>query len=166
MRIIFILIVLGICAVIVVPSFANSDQHTNQKTQIQEMNQVISHEEIVRLTDEFMNILVQEADETYQVKAFENKASLLEAFNHITTEEVVKPYVDTYFYEENGTLYIIPTETPPWFDKQNDYDVIQLEENTVLVKQTNQSDLYGDYEIEVEFRHIESEWKITKITHH
>ncbi len=166
MRLIFILIILGICAILVVPSFANSDRPMEQGMPIQEMHQLISQDEIVNLTDEFMNILVQETDEDYQVKAYEDKASLLQAFYHITTEEVVKPYVDTYYYEQNGALYIIPTETPPWFDKQNDYDVLQLEENKILVKQENQSDLYGAYRIDLELTYATPGWKITKITHH
>lgn len=166
MRLIFILIVIGICAVLVVPSFANPDHHTSQRTQTMEMNRYISHEEIVRLTDEFMNILVQETDENYQVKDHVDKESLVKAFDSVSTKEVVKPYVNTYYYEENGVLYIIPTETPPWFDKQNEYDVLQLEQNKFLVKQENQSDLYEDYKVDIEITFVEPEWKITKITHH
>jgi hypothetical protein len=161
MRLSIVLIVIGLCIAFVLPSSAKSGNEAKQN----DPSHTITQEEIVRLTDEFMDILVQETDENYQVKAFLNKASLLEAFNRVTRQEVAKSYVDYYFYEENGALYIIPTETPPWFDKQNEYDVIQLEKNKVLVQQENQSELYGEYGIEIKFTFANQEWKITNITH-
>jgi hypothetical protein len=163
MRLSIVLIVIGLCIAYVLPSSAKSG---NEAKQNDDNSHTITQEEIVRLTNEFMDILVQETDENYQVKAYLNKASLLEAFNTVTRKEVAKSYVDHYFYEENGALYIIPTETPPWFDKQNEYDVIQLEKNKVLVQQENQSELYGEYGIDIVFTYADQEWKITNITHH
>ncbi|MEN2467914.1 hypothetical protein [Ornithinibacillus sp. JPR2-1] len=43
--------------------------------------------------------------------------------------------------------------------------MVQLDKNTFLVTQDNQSELYGEYGIELEFTFLDQEWKITKITH-
>ncbi|WP_053074974.1 hypothetical protein [Ornithinibacillus californiensis] len=161
MRLSIILIVISLCIAIVLPSSAKPGNGEEQN----DTQYAITHDQIVQLTDNFMDILVQKTDENYQVKDHHNKASLIEVFKSVISEEVVKPYVDYYFHEKNGALYIIPTETPPWFDKQNEYDVIQLENNKVLVQQKNQSELYGDYSLEIEFTFADQEWKITNITH-
>jgi hypothetical protein len=160
-----ILIALGIIMTLTIPSpilTTGGKQIEEEQTK----KHSITKEEIVHLTDEFMNILVQQTNPDYQVKEYKNKASLLHRFMDVSTEAVAKEYLDYYYYEDNGKLYIVPTETPPWFVKQNDYDVVQLEYNKVLVKQDNHSELYGEYRIDIEFTFKDQEWKITKITHH
>ncbi|SET33177.1 hypothetical protein SAMN05216389_10918 [Oceanobacillus limi] len=125
----------------------------------------LTHEEILQLTDEFMNLLVQEIDEDYQVRNFDTKEELLEAFEEVTTHEVAYDFVDFYYTEELGKLYIIPTETPPWFMEENDYDVIQLNQEGVKVIQENDSVLYGEYTIELVFTKVNGSWKITEVTY-
>ncbi|GIO28599.1 hypothetical protein [Ornithinibacillus bavariensis] len=165
MKYVLILIALGICIALIIPSTASissKEQVIGEDSQYQS----ITKEEIIQLTDEFMRLLVQETDQDYQVIEFNNKESLINAFGVVTTETIAREYVNFYFYEENGGLYIVPTDGPPWFNKQNDYDVIQLEHNKVLVKQENQTGLHGDFVIEMEFTFANQEWKITNITHH
>lgn len=166
MRIHFILIGISIGIALVLSTVSTTN---NQAVPVSQQKateaKAINHDDIVQLTDLFMHTLVQETDENYRVLEYPDKESIVDAFKHITTEDVVKAYVDYYFYEENGVLYLVPTETPPWFDKQNGYDVVQLDKNTFLVTQDNQSELYGEYGIELEFTFLDQEWKITKITH-
>lgn len=166
MKISFILVAICIFIALILPTVANSEKEILEVGQEQkEKTRDISYNEIVQLTDGFLNTLIQETDKDYRVLKYQDKASIIDAFKHITTEEVVKAYVDYYYYEENGGLYIVPTETPPWFNKQNEYDVVQLEKNKFLVKQENESELYGEYRIEMEFTYTGQDWKITKITH-
>ncbi|PAV27726.1 hypothetical protein CIL05_20480 [Virgibacillus profundi] len=124
----------------------------------------IQHDQIVALTDQFMDILVQEIDKNYKVVNYDTKVELLNQFESVSTKEVATPYVDYFYYEEADGLYIVPTETPPWFNEENDYDVIQLEDKKVKVTQDNQDALFGDYTIEYEFTY-DNDWKITKINH-
>ena len=146
-----------------VPS--TNEQMVENPIRNQDVTHSITHDEIVELTDEFMATLVQDIDRNFKVKNYKDKASLIKAFGKITTEEVVRTYIDYYYIEKNDSLYIVPTETPPWFNKQNEYDVVQLEKNKVLVKQENKSELFGDYGIDIEFTFANLEWKITKIIH-
>ncbi|MEN2768321.1 hypothetical protein [Ornithinibacillus xuwenensis] len=137
-----------------------SDDTTQEKVE-----RKITQQEIVQLTDAFMNTILQDIDMNYRVENHSSKESLFHEFEKITTKKVAKPYVDYYFYEENDGLYIVPTETPPWFIKQNDYDVVQLDRNKVLVTQENKSGPYGHYTIGLEFTFDDQAWKITEISH-
>lgn len=49
-------------------------------------------------------------------------------------------------------LYIVPTETPPWFQKENNYERTRLDGNIVEISQQNQTDLYGNYMINIQFK--------------
>ncbi|MUK90053.1 hypothetical protein GMD78_16905 [Ornithinibacillus sp. L9] len=138
-----------------------NDKTSNQESDSNQYN--ITHMEIVKLTDEFMNILVQDIDEEYRVVHFDTKEELVRKFEEVTTQEVAFPYVDYYYNEEAGSLYIVPTETPPWFMEENDYDIVQLDENQIKIIQENQSVLYGNYIIEIVFTHHNDKWKITEI---
>ena len=164
MRLIIALVAIGVGIGYVMPLLGN-EQTVQHSIQNQNVAHSITHDEIVELTDEFMTTLVQDIDSNYKVKNYHNKDSLIKAFSDFTTEEVVRVYVDYYYTEEDDSLYIIPTETPPWFNKQNQYDVVQLEKNKVLVKQENKSELFADYGIDFEFTFANQKWKITKIIH-
>ncbi|WP_052345709.1 hypothetical protein [Paucisalibacillus sp. EB02] len=167
MRLMIVLVAIGLGIGYLLPleKPMNSKQTVQGLTQNQENVHSITHVEIVDITDKFMDMLVQDTDSNDNVKKYNNKASLMKDFENIAAEEVVKPYIDYYYKEENDGLYIIPTETPPWFDKQNEYDVVQLNQNKILVKQNNQSELFGEYGINIEMTFANQEWKVTKITH-
>ncbi|SFA91873.1 hypothetical protein SAMN04488072_103263 [Lentibacillus halodurans] len=125
----------------------------------------LSHDQIVSLTDRFMDMLVQETDEMNQVIHFDSKRALLEEFETITTKEVASEYVQYYFHETSDGLYLKPTETPPWFQEHHDYDMIQKDYNTMKVVQENTTDLYGTYTVRFEFTWYNGQWRIADINH-
>ncbi|GAB3800554.1 hypothetical protein [Virgibacillus kimchii] len=138
----------------------NSINQDEQETEIKPLE----HEQIVRMTDRFMDLILQDIDEKHMVLNYESKEELLEAFEEIAVKEVAKPYVEYYFHEKQDGMYILPTEAPSWFMEENEYDMIQLEENKVKLVQDNFLEMYGAYSIEIEFTY-ENEWKITEIKH-
>src|SRR5690625_936512 len=137
--------------------------HNTTNAEIQNKDHTLSHKQIVALTDQFMDTLVQKTEDN-KVINFDTKEKLLHAFDDIATKKVASTYVDYYYYEEADGLYMIPTETPPWFNKENDYNVVQLGNNKVKVEQENESALSGSYTVAYEFT-FDKTWKITKITH-
>lgn len=144
---------------------ANEQEGESEATQeSQEIEVDISHEEIVSLTEQFMDTIVQDTDNNYQIIHYHTKNELLDEFEKISTREVAEPYVDFYFEEKEDGLYIIPTETPPWFNPNNDYDIIPSN-NKVVIIQNNKTDLDGKYTIQYEFTHGADGWKITEIEH-
>lgn len=144
-------------------AFAGFDIQTS--TENDKNVELISHDNIVYLTDKFIDTIVQDTDSDYRVIDYDSKEKLLNTFKTIATREVAQVYIDFYFKEEDNGLYIVPTETPPWFNPNNDYDVVQLNHDQVAVIQENQSDLYGDYSIEIEFTREGEDWRISQVTH-
>jgi hypothetical protein len=138
-------------------------QKATQHKQDSELK-TLDHDQIVRLTDQFMDLILQDIDEEYQVKNYQTKEELLDAFEEIAAREAAKPYVDFYFHENGDSMYILPTESPSWFVEENEYDMIQIADNKVKLVQDNYMELYGPYTIEIEFTH-ENDWKITEIKH-
>lgn len=138
--------------------------HTQIEYDINHKQSVISHQKIVQLTNQFMDILVQDIDHNNRVINYFTKEELLEQFEMIMSKEAAMPYVDFYYEEKVDGLYIIPTETPPWFNQANDYDMMPINENQIKVTQENNSELYGKYIIELIFTY-KDEWKITEVNH-
>ncbi|MFB4169247.1 hypothetical protein [Virgibacillus sp. JSM 102003] len=124
----------------------------------------LTHDQIVSLTNQFMQTLVQDIDSNNKVVNYNTKNELLEEFEKVTTKNVAIKYVDYYYQNKTNGLYIKPTETPPWFNEKNDYDMIRREDNVVKVIQENKSDLYGAFTVEIEFTYHDK-WKITDINY-
>lgn len=127
-------------------------------------NYALTHQEIVRLTEGFMSILVQETDLNGKVVHLNTLNELYKEFESVATKEAVKPYIEFYYTEEKDGLYLLPTETPPWFIPENNYEINQINDSKVIITQQNKVDLYGEYTIEIEFIYSDA-WKISNITH-
>src|SRR5699024_2198800 len=112
--------------------------------------------------NQFMEILVQDIDSDNKVKRVDSKKALIQSFKHVADQETAKSFVDMYYEERDDGLYVIPTEKPAWIDEDQDIDVIQLEDNRVKALQHNQSDLYRDYTIAIEFTY-DNEWVISNV---
>ncbi len=139
-------------------------EYKDSDSQETSVGQTITHEEITELTKQFMDKLVQETDDDYKVLHFDTKEALEASFDNIAKRDVAVEYIDFYYEETANGLYILPTETPPWFIEKNDYDVIQSNHNQVEVVQENEADLYGQYTITYELSFDDNDgWKITKI---
>lgn len=125
----------------------------------------LEHNEIIDITNRFMDILVQDVDQQYKVNGIDTKVKLIDKFKDTTTAEIAAEYVSYYYVEKEDGLYIIPTETPPWLIESEPYQKESVGENKVKITQQNQSDLYGAYTIEIELTYNEENWKITNINH-
>ncbi|QGS69084.1 hypothetical protein CV093_14040 [Oceanobacillus sp. 143] len=112
-----------------------------------------------------MNTLVQPIDDNYRVLNYTTIDELMDAFSVFIDRDVVAEYVNFYFHEEADGLYILPTETPPWFEEANDYEVEQVSENKTVINQYNESGLHGNYTVSIEFTFDGTAWRITGINH-
>ncbi|WP_010532317.1 hypothetical protein [Lentibacillus jeotgali] len=129
------------------------------------VKQELSHDQIISLTGAFMEKLSQETNNNNKVIHYNTKNALLNEFEEITSREVASEYVNYYFIEHSDGLYIKPTETPPWFQENNAYDMIRQDNNTAVVTQENKSDLYGIYTVNIEFTWKNNQWRISDINH-
>ncbi|WLR50308.1 hypothetical protein LC040_13645 [Bacillus tianshenii] len=123
----------------------------------------LEEEDIARATQSFIDTLVQNSDENYRVTRYDNKEELLDAFDSIAVEKAVKPYVDYYFQEKNGDLYIKPTELPPWFKPNQSYEIDQIDNTHAKVQQSNETSLYGNYTITIDFLYKNEQWVIQDV---
>ncbi|MBU6080323.1 hypothetical protein [Allobacillus halotolerans] len=143
------------------------DEQQNHQSQLQQKNEMVvmgetqeekeehteqplTHEQIVSVTDQFMDHLVQDTDQYYNVKAYETMDEFKESFYGFASEEVVDEFVDVYYEIRDGELKVIPTSTPPWFEAGEDYNVQQTEAGTYVVTQETGNELHGNYTIEIE----------------
>ncbi len=125
----------------------------------------LTEEQAENLLTEFIDKLVQDTDEQYMVGKYQSKQELINDFRSISKPEVAKTYVDFYYEERDGGLYIVPTELPPWFVKENPYKLKKVDSGKYELNQNNTSDLYGSYSITAEFTNENGKWIISKINH-
>ena len=146
-------------------AFAENKGEVNKKHKSNQEEQMeLSHKDVTFLTEQFMDFILQDINEDYKVTHLNSKEELLSEFDQVASRDVAEVYVDFYFEETEKGLYIIPTETPAWFNSNNDYDMIQTD-NKAIITQKNETDLYGIYTIEFEFTYKNSKWKITEINY-
>jgi hypothetical protein len=115
---------------------------------------------VKELANEFINRLVQEVDDHYKVTNFTSKYELMKYMSEIASEELAKKVVNFYYKEQEDGLYIVPTELMPWFVEGNDYQLKQLDKQTYELTQMNESNLYGKYNITIQFIYQNEGWKI------
>ncbi|WP_100013190.1 hypothetical protein [Lentibacillus sediminis] len=138
------------------------ERQVSAASQVSETGEMITDEEIRSLTEQFMDILVQEADTDYKVANYQTTQGLLQAFSEVASRDLAAPYIDFFYEQKEDGLYILPTELPPWFIQDNSYETEQVDAGKVKVSQTNETIMYGAYRIELEFTKRDS-WKITDI---
>ncbi|GAA0293468.1 hypothetical protein GGQ92_000015 [Gracilibacillus halotolerans] len=138
---------------------------TEDLSEQDEKTEKLTEGKIVELTEGFMDTLVAETDKDYRLIEYDTIEELEKAFQKYTQPGVADPYISFYYEEKDGALYIVPTETPPWFVKENDYTLKELSNDKYLLTQTNTIELYGTYTIQIEFELNEGEWKISQILH-
>ncbi|GAA0440899.1 hypothetical protein GCM10008983_17500 [Lentibacillus halophilus] len=142
------------------PTSAEKENRTTNAN----VDKSLTHERIVALTGRFRDLLVPKIDETNKVVKYDTLDEFKKAFETVSTRKVASKYVDYYFYEQTDGLYVKPTETPPWFHEQEDYEMIRKNTEKVEISQTNQTDLYGTYTIKIEFTY-DNQWKITGVSY-
>lgn len=114
--------------------------------------------------DAFMRTMKQSTDKDGKVLHMKSKADLLDQFNDIADRQAAAPFINELYQEEKGSVYLKSTEWPPSFDKQADYDVVQLSKGKAEVNQHLNSALYGDLTITIQFEY-DDKWKISQIVY-
>ncbi len=133
---------------------------------VEEESNDLTEEWIFTQTEKIMEQLVQPTDEEYRVLHFNNKQQLVDSFLPYASKSFAQKLVDLYYEERNGALYIIPTETPPWFVPQTAYTIQKISPDQYNVIQTNESELYGRYTITLHFkRNNHGIWIVDDVTY-
>jgi hypothetical protein len=109
----------------------------------------------------FIEALKQETDDNYKVINYSSKEEFITYLKNYVSENLAVYYTDGLFEEKESSLYIIPTELPPWLQEDQTVDIKQLSDTSYRVYQKNSSELYGSYEITLGYEYIDGKWIIT-----
>ncbi|OZM56143.1 hypothetical protein CIB95_13630 [Lottiidibacillus patelloidae] len=118
---------------------------------------------VEQLAHQFMNQLIQSTDEHYRVKDFQSKEQFITSFIDIAKLEVASMYVDYYYYEEGGNLFVVPTDAPPWFEKDNPYSLMEVSKYSYRLTQENESEFHGTYIIHIDYKYEDGKWHIENV---
>ncbi|TKD69156.1 hypothetical protein [Pseudalkalibacillus hwajinpoensis] len=124
----------------------------------------VAKPDVEMLSNELINRIMQDSDENFQVENFNTKEEINEHLQEVASEDLATNIADTYYEEREGSLYLIPTELFPWMDNEEPYELNQVNTFEYQLVQTNESDLYGTYTIEINFLYEENHWIIKNFT--
>jgi hypothetical protein len=170
MKVILVCLTIVVVAILVGSVYEPEIVKPDQKVTATEFVSVDKHQPsqpsdtiLKNLADQFMARLVQDIDQENKVKNFHTKKELIQYLSEISNEKLAKLFIDYYYYEADGDLYIVPTETPPWFMKKNSYIITEISPTKYQLKQTNEVDLYGTYTIVLEYIYSNNKWRIEDV---
>lgn len=115
---------------------------------------------VEQLSTDLIDRIVQETDANYKVKQFQSIEEIEQHLQKIASKELSSQIADVYFEEREGGLYLVPTELFPWVDTDKPYELDQISEFEYKLTQSNQSDLYGAYTIDIDFIYENNHWII------
>lgn len=134
-----------------------AEENQNEKEKVPQFNEDIAKKN----AGLFMESLKQDIDENYRVINYSSKEELISHLKNYVSEDIAEYYTNGLFEEKESSLYIIPTELPPWLEEEQPVDIKQLSDTSYRVYQKNTSDLYGTYEITLGYEYVDGKWLIT-----
>ena len=124
----------------------------------------IEKPDVEMLSSELMNRIIQDTNQSFQVKNFNTKEEINNHLQEVASEDLATNIIDTYYEEREGSLYLIPTELFPWMNSEEPYELNQVNKFEYQLVQSNESDLYGAYTIEINFLYENNHWIIKNFT--
>lgn len=113
---------------------------------------------VVELEQQFQDLFYQETTEEGQVINFDTKSALSFEFRSIMTWPLADYYVDTWYYEENGQLYLEATEGPLGLDPQQEYTLTKITDDHYQLTQETESELYGNATLTIDYQYEAGKW--------
>ena len=119
---------------------------------------------VEKLSSELINRIVQDTDDQYRVKDFNTEEDIEQHLREVTSSDLAANITDVYYEERDGGLYLVPTELFPWVNTDQPYELKQMNDFEYQLIQSNESDLYGSYTIEINFLYENNHWIIKNFT--
>ncbi|TMN21817.1 hypothetical protein [Lentibacillus cibarius] len=134
------------------------DNYSNNKNKADEKKP--NKPSVEKMTHTFRNLLIQETDKEDRVKKYDSKSELVQALTEVTTKDLAQVYVEEYYDEKDGKLYLEPKDAPAWINTKQPYQTKRVDSHTYRVIQEVKSELYGHYRLTVTFKFQENHWVI------
>ncbi|MCT2536530.1 D-alanyl-D-alanine carboxypeptidase family protein [Aquibacillus koreensis] len=129
----------------------------------QDQDNTLEKAEIERLNQGFRESIVQATDDDQKVKNYASKDELIEDVTKYADQALAKEYVDLYYKEENGNLYLIPKEGPVLLQEEVPYEFGENEDGEYYVSQEDEDALRGSYYFYMTFTQKQDGWVIQDI---
>lgn len=99
------------------------------------------------------------------LKSVEEIGDVEEKLSRILSEDEAAIHLSTYFREEDGTVSVIPTEAPVWFDEAAPYTFYDREQESPRLEQERDNELIGHVRMIYRFSYDDDQetWRISDI---
>ncbi|GAA0436817.1 hypothetical protein GCM10008983_11910 [Lentibacillus halophilus] len=139
-----------------------ADEGQTKNGQNQPDNKAAEKPPVETLSHTFQQLLIQETNKNGRVQTFDSKSELIKKLTDVTTKELAQMYVNEYYHEKDGKLYLEAQDAPVWINTNQPYQTKKLSDQTYQVIQEAESELYGAYTLTVTFQLQDGQWKINK----
>lgn len=108
--------------------------------------------------DKTLNL--EKVGQSVEIKNFKTKEALIEDISEIAHESLVTEFVDEFYIEKDGKLFVISRGAPAKILPDSPYEFNQIDDFTYEIIQDEADMMRGNYRLRVEFKYIDNQWKI------
>ena len=121
----------------------------------------LSEEEAAEIIDHFQTRLFVNVDDELKVVDFNSKTEIVEYIAEYASVQLVNEFVDQYYIEEDGHLYIIPQGSPPFLNVHEPFTFEKQDEQSYLIIQENETELHGSYTLFMVIEYVSDRFVVT-----
>lgn len=133
------------------------------KDSTKELTKELNKEQAMEIEKEFFNraLNLEMIEETYEIVKYRSKEALINDISEVADKNLAAEFVNDFYSEDNGKLYVIPQGGPAKIIPSSPYEFSKIDENTYEIIQDEQDMLRGPYRVIVEFKYIDNKWKMS-----
>jgi LPXTG-motif cell wall-anchored protein len=113
---------------------------------------------IMELEQQFENLIYQETTENGQLKNYDSMDKLEQDLKGIMVWPLADHYLDTFFYEENGNVYLVSRDGPISFMSDQEYHLEKINDKHYKLTQSGNNELSGDYMLTIDYKYEAGKW--------
>ncbi|QGH33744.1 hypothetical protein GI584_06800 [Gracilibacillus salitolerans] len=173
---VILLLLLSLVLMACTQNDAEEDETDDPENEVEEPaeNEDSSEEEIPTLDEEqakevlhdyrdgFMSV-IENTEDDGALADYESKEALKEEFMNVMSEDLADSFVSHYFEEDNGKVYVVPTEAPVWFEEDSDFSLEQVNDLEYEVTQEQSNELIGNIRMTYVITSTEDSWIVNEV---
>jgi len=140
-----------------------SEELKEDQKENKEQKKDLTREEAIAIENEFFYrvLNLDTMPGTNEVVDFNSKEELLNYVMEVAGKDLATLFVDNIYEEQAGKLYLIPKGAPPRFLVGSPYEFNKIDEDSYVIIQDEENEMYGPYRLTIEFKYIDGKWKMT-----
>lgn len=113
---------------------------------------------VKELEQQFYDLIYMDTAENYEVEQYDSLDRLEEDMKSIMVWPLADHYLDTYFEERDGNVYLIPTEGPIRLNMDEDYTLEKISDDEYKLTQHGENALRGEYTLTITYSYEAGKW--------